>query len=116
MFERLEKLREELERAKRRRADADAKVKALEEKLKEAENTQVLADVNALKLTPEQVAQFLQLVASGQLPVNTGSLPNFVGGNEQSNRYESVTGNELSEKELDADQDEEDLENDENEY
>ena len=75
MFERLEKLREDLERAKRRRADADAKVKALEEKLKEAENTQVLADVNALKLTPEQVAQFLQLVASGQLPVNTGSLP-----------------------------------------
>ena len=73
MFERLEKLREDLERAKRRRADADAKVKALEEKLKEAENTQVLADVNALKLTPEQVAQFLQLMASGQLPVNNGT-------------------------------------------
>ncbi len=116
MFERLEKLREDLERAKRRRADADAKVKALEEKLKEAENTQVLADVNALKLTPEQVAQFLQLMASGQLPVNNGNLPNLLGGNEQSNSYESVTGNELSEKEMDADQDEEDLENDENEY
>lgn len=116
MFERLEKLREDLERAKRRRADADAKVKALEEKLKEAENTQVLADVNAMKLTPEQVAQFLQLVASGQLPVNNGSLPDLLGGNEQSNGYENVARNEVSEKEMDADQDEEDLENEETEY
>lgn len=116
MFERLEKLREDLERAKRRRADADAKVKALEEKLKEAENTQVLADVNAMKLTPEQVAQFLQLVASGQLPVNNGSLPDLLDGNKQSNGYESVNRNEVSEKEMDADQDEEDLENEETEY
>lgn len=116
MFERLEKLREDLERARRRRADVDVKVKALEEKLKEAENTQVLADVNALKLTPEQVAQFLQLVASGQLPVNNGSLPDLTGSNEQSNNYGSVTRNELSEKETDADPDEEELENDENEY
>lgn len=70
MYERLDKIRGELDRAKQRRAEAEAKVKALEEKLSEAENTQVLADVNALKLTPEQVAQFLQLAASGQLPLN----------------------------------------------
>lgn len=48
MFERLEKLREDLERAKSKKADADAKVKALEEKLKEAENTQVLVDVKRI--------------------------------------------------------------------
>lgn len=70
MYERLDKIRGELDRAKQRRAEAEAKVKALEEKLREAENTQVLADVNALKLTPEQVAQFLQLAASGQLPLS----------------------------------------------
>lgn len=69
MYEKLDKLRAELERAKQRRADADAKVKQLEQKLKEAENTQILADVGALKLTPEQLAQFLQLAASGQLPM-----------------------------------------------
>ena len=67
MYEKLDKLRAELDRAKQRRADADAKVKQLEQKLKEAENTQILADVGALKLTPEQLAQFLQLAASGQL-------------------------------------------------
>ena len=68
MYEKLDKLRAELDRAKQRRADADARVKQLEQKLREAENSQILADVGALKLTPEQLAQFLQMAASGQLP------------------------------------------------
>lgn len=67
MYEKLDKLRAELSKAKQRRAEADAKVKQLEQKLKDAENTQILADVGALKLTPEQLAQFLQMAASGQL-------------------------------------------------
>lgn len=70
MYEKLDKLRGDLERAKQRRTEAEQKVKALEEKLREAENNQVIADVTALKLTPEQVAQFLQMAASGQLPMN----------------------------------------------
>lgn len=89
MYEKLDKLRAELERAKQRRADADAKVKQLEQKLKEAENTQILADVGALKLTPEQLARFLQLAASGQLPmaqngpvVNTTSAPTTAQEND----------------------------------
>lgn len=69
MYEKLDKIRAELERARQRKAEADAKVKQLEQKLKEAENTQILADVGALKLTPEQVAQFLQMAASGQFPI-----------------------------------------------
>lgn len=73
MYEKLDKIRAELDRAKQRRAEADAKVKQLEQKLKEAESTQILADVGALKLTPEQLAQFLQLAASGQLPIPTGN-------------------------------------------
>lgn len=68
MYEKLDKLRADLERAKQRRAEADARVKAIEEKLRTAEGNQILADVGALKLTPEQVAQFLQLASSGQLP------------------------------------------------
>jgi hypothetical protein len=115
MYERLDKLREDLERARRRRAEADAKVKAIEEKLREAENTQVLADVNALKLTPEQVAQFLQLAASGQLPVNRGSLPDLTGGNDHSRSYESVDKNELPEKETETNE-MEDLKNEEHNY
>lgn len=67
MYEKLDKLRAELSKAKQRRAEADAKVKQLEQKLKDAENTQILADVGALKLTPEQLAQFLEIATSGQL-------------------------------------------------
>ena len=73
MYEKLDKIRAELDRARQRRAEADAKVKQLEQKLREAENSQILADVGALKLTPEQLAQFLQLAASGQLPMAQGN-------------------------------------------
>ena len=73
MYEKLDKIRAELDRARQRRAEADVKVKQLEQKLKEAENSQILADVGAHKLTPEQLAQFLQLAASGQLPVVQGN-------------------------------------------
>ena len=41
------------------------------QKLQEAENNQILADVGAMNLTPEQLAQFLQLIQSGQLKQNT---------------------------------------------
>lgn len=70
MYERLDKLRADLEKARKRKVEAEVRVKATEEKLREAENSQVLNDVNALKLSPEQVAQFLKLAASGQLPMN----------------------------------------------
>ena len=66
MYEKLDKIRADLDRAKQRRAEADARVKQLELRLKEAENNQILADVGALKLTPEQLAQFLQMVSGTQ--------------------------------------------------
>ena len=71
MFERLDKMRAELEKAKQRRADADAKVKTLEAKLKEAENNQIIADVSAMKLSPEQVAQFLNAPEAVQQSTET---------------------------------------------
>ena len=67
MYEKLNKLRAELEKARQRRAEADAKVKQLEQRLKDAENTQILAEVGALKLSPEQLKMFLEMATSGQL-------------------------------------------------
>lgn len=67
MYEKLDKLRAELEKARQRRAEADAKVKQLEQRLKDAENTQILAEVGALKLSPEQLKMFLEMATSGQL-------------------------------------------------
>lgn len=105
MFERLDKMRAELERAKQRRADADAKVKTLEAKLKEAENNQIIADVNAMKLSPEQVAQFLKLVASGQLNV-----PEAV---QQSTETKVTVAEDEA---TDEDDESEDFDNEEDEY
>jgi len=67
MYEKLDKLRAELEKARQRRAEADAKVKQLEQRLKDAENTQILVEVGALKLSPEQLKMFLEMATSGQL-------------------------------------------------
>ncbi len=67
MYERLDKLRAEVERCKRKVEDDRLRLKAAEQKLQEAENTQILADVGALNLSPEQLADFLKLVANGQV-------------------------------------------------
>ena len=71
MFEKLDKLREEVRRCEKRRDEANERLKAAQAKLKEAEASQILSDVGALKLSPEEVAKLLQLAASGQLSVPT---------------------------------------------
>lgn len=114
MFEKLDKLRADLDRAKQRRAEADAKVKALEEKLQEAENSQVLADVSALKLTPEQVAQLLQLAASGQLPMN-GTAGQSVGAVDPVKREYGTDKTVISDDDNNEDLDEENMEDFDNE-
>ena len=67
MYEKLDRLRAEVDRLRARVEDDRNRLKAAEERLKNAENAQILADVGALSLSPEQLAQFLQLAASGQL-------------------------------------------------
>ena len=74
MYERLDKLRDELKKAEKRKEDADKKLKIAQDRLREAESTQILADVEALHLTPEQVGQFLSMAANGQLP-GMGNVP-----------------------------------------
>ncbi len=74
MYEKLDKLRAELEKARQRRAEADAKVKQLEQRLKDAENSQILAEVGALKLSPEQLKMFLEMATSRQLEVEKASV------------------------------------------
>ena len=82
MYAKLDKLRDDLKKAKAKRDAADAKVKQLEAKLKEEENQQIVSDVASYNLSPEQLAQFLQLansgrlqeMLSGQVPVPTGEI------------------------------------------
>lgn len=67
MYEKLDRLRADVEKLKAKIEDDKNKLRLAEQRLKEAENAQILADVGAMNLTPEQLAQFLQMVQSGQL-------------------------------------------------
>ena len=67
MYARLDKLREDLQKAIAKRDEAEKKVKQLQAKLKEEENQQIVSDVASYNLTPEQLAQLLQLAGSGKL-------------------------------------------------
>lgn len=67
MYEKLDKLRDEVKRCEKRVADAQSKLKVAQEKLKEGEASQIISDVGALKMSPEELARVLELVKSGQL-------------------------------------------------
>ena len=101
MYAKLDKLREDLKKAVAKRDAADAKVKQLEAKLKEEENLQIVSDVASYNLSPEQLAQFLQLANSGKLQAMiSGQIPMPV-------EEQQTAGN-------DKDEEEEELSDDEN--
>ena len=102
MYAKLDKLREDLKKAVAKRDAAEAKVKRVEEKLREEENQQIVSDVASYNLTPEQLAQFLQLANSGKLQAMiSGQIPMPVEEHQQ------TAGN-------DQDEEEEELSDDEN--
>ena len=102
MYAKLDKLREDLKKAVAKRDAAEAKVKRLEEKLREEENQQIVSDVASYNLTPEQLAQFLQLANSGKLQAMiSGQIPMPV------EKHQQTAGN-------DQDEEEEELSDDEN--
>ncbi len=59
MFEKLEKVRDDLKKAREKRAEWDAKVKALEKKCAEMEKTCIHEMMVAADLTPEQLANLI---------------------------------------------------------
>lgn len=59
MLERLEKYKSELEKARGKRAEWDAKVKALERKVSEEEKTTIHEMVKAADLTPEELSRLI---------------------------------------------------------
>ena len=79
---RLSRLRDELTKARRKRDEWDARVKELERKYKEAENTCIHDMVHAANLTPEQLAE---LIRSAALPQTPGS---FEMNNDEDETYE----------------------------
>lgn len=93
MYDKLDRIREELAKARQKKEEVDAKVKSLEIKLKEAEASQIVADVTSYNMSPEQLAKFLELASSGKLqdllsaqtsvPVTTNTMPNGTSDEEE---------------------------------
>ena len=90
MYEKLDKLRAEVKRWEQKIEDDKAKLRQAQDKLKEAEHSQILSDVGALNLSPEQLAEFLKMATSGKLGA-AGSGNAFV---EKSDRSAYATDDE----------------------
>ena len=108
MYEKLEKLREEVARCEKRVKDAQNKLRIAQEKLKEGEASQILSDVGALKMSPEELAKVLALVKSGQM--NQGTVENaaFETRTNESGSYrkEDEAMNEVKEENMEDTEDE----------
>jgi len=63
---RLARLKEELSKARRKRDEWEQKVKDLERRYKEAENTCIHDMVHAANLTPEQLAELIRAASVGR--------------------------------------------------
>ena len=80
---RLVKLREELEKARKKRDDWEAKVKDLERRYNEAEKVYVYGIFQTANMTPEQLADLIR--SKGILPQIPGS---YATENDDSETYE----------------------------
>lgn len=63
----LEKCREELERARKRYAYLGDKIKELEKKYEEQEKLEVHGMMVAAELTPEQIGQLIRMAKAGEI-------------------------------------------------
>ena len=94
MYEKLDKLRAEVKRWEQKIEDDKAKLRQAQDKLKEAEHEQILADVGALNLKPEQLAEFLKLATSGKLGAGTADRTFVDKSNRSTYGAEDATENE----------------------
>ena len=68
MSAKLDRLGAELEKARKKLADWDARVKDLERRYKEEENSEIHEMVHAANLTPNQLSELLRMFAADMTP------------------------------------------------
>ncbi len=77
MGARLDKIGAELEKARKKQAEWTSRVKDLERKYREVENSEIQEMVHAANLTPDQLAELLRMFAEDAVPkpvvINTTS-------------------------------------------
>ena len=77
MGARLDKIGADLEKARKKQAEWTSRVKELERKYREVENSEIQEMVHAANLTPDQLADLLRMFAEDAVPkpavINTTS-------------------------------------------
>ena len=68
MGAKLDKIGADLEKARRKRDEWDAKVKDLERRYREEENSEIHELVHAANLTPDQLSELLRMFAADMVP------------------------------------------------
>ena len=68
MGAKLDKIGADLEKARRKRAEWDAKIKDLERRYREEENSEIHELVHAANLTPDQLSELLRMFAADMVP------------------------------------------------
>ncbi len=68
MSAKLDRLGSELSKARKKKAEWDAKVKDLERRYREEENSEIHDMVHAANLTPNQLAELLKMFADDVAP------------------------------------------------
>ena len=68
MGAKLDKIGADLEKARRKRAEWDAKVKDLERRYREEENSEIHELVHAANLNPDQLSELLRMYAADMVP------------------------------------------------
>lgn len=87
-YEKLDRIRADIQKDRDKVAKLLEQIKVKEAKLKEAENSQIVADVGAMNMTPEQLGEFLALIQSGKInALLAGQNSVFVGTVNASDYY-----------------------------
>lgn len=108
-YDKLDRMRADIQKDKDKVTELLERIKQKEARLKDAEASQIVADVSALNMTPEQLGEFLALIQSGKLSsVMSGTTPT---GGTVSNAYASTSDDADSDEDFD---DMEDIEDEEN--
>ena len=68
MGAKLDRIGADLEKARRKRTEWDARVKELERKYREVENSEIQDMVHAANLTPDQLSELLRMFAADMAP------------------------------------------------
>lgn len=82
MSAKLDKIGSDLARARLKRDEWDRKAKELERKYREVENTEIQEMVHAANLTPDKLAELLQMFAADMVP----NAETVISMNEEENK------------------------------